>query len=508
MSPAHATGAPSGPPPAPSPRQSAVIAHVRTSPDHLEVQACAGSGKTTLLCMVAAELPPSASNCALAFNKTIADEMGRRLPPHVQASTMHSAGFRAVRRLHPGIRVEGRKSRRVAQSLPDVTRLPRHQQQAVVGDLLDLTPQVHNLLLDPADLTVVRAAMDRAGKELAAADQSLPLLAGMIKAMSEDNTELTFDEMLYRPATDHRYPVAPFHNTLCDESQDLNPVQHALLDRIVARGERGRLVFVGDSAQAIYAFRGAYSDSMERLRTAWGAATLPLDVCFRCPASVVAAARTVLGDRRDLIHHAPGAAEGAVICRPYGRQEWAQTWAEWEGGDMVLSRYNAPLATLAFRLLRERRACVIRGRDLGAGLVRWVESLKADTVEDLLSLARAATEAEVARLTRAEADENIIAQRWDRLETLVALAMGCATVGDLLRVLADLFTDDCPAGKILLSTVHKAKGLEAERVTWVGPDAPPTGLEGQEANLAYVAVTRARERLVLQGWPRKEPLPL
>jgi superfamily I DNA/RNA helicase len=54
----------------------------------------------------------------------------------------------------------------------------------------------------------------------------------------------------------------------------------------------------------------------------------------------------------------------------------------------------------------------------------------------------------------------------------------------------------------LLSSVHRAKGLEAKRVFILRPDLMPhpkaksAWEKGQEANLEYVAITRAIEELV------------
>jgi superfamily I DNA/RNA helicase len=65
-------------------------------------------------------------------------------------------------------------------------------------------------------------------------------------------------------------------------------------------------------------------------------------------------------------------------------------------------------------------------------------------------------------------------------------------------------------GVVTLSTIHKAKGLEAERVfildAWRLPSfyaKLPHQLE-QEYNLLYVAITRAQRELYYVEFPRKE----
>jgi DNA helicase II / ATP-dependent DNA helicase PcrA len=62
-----------------------------------------------------------------------------------------------------------------------------------------------------------------------------------------------------------------------------------------------------------------------------------------------------------------------------------------------------------------------------------------------------------------------------------------------------IFTDKIQG--IVLSTVHKIKGLEADRVFIIRPDllpmqTPKAWQAMQEKNLEYVAVTRARLELI------------
>ena len=66
-----------------------------------------------------------------------------------------------------------------------------------------------------------------------------------------------------------------------------------------------------------------------------------------------------------------------------------------------------------------------------------------------------------------------------------------------------LFTDDKVENAVMLSTAHKSKGLEANRVLILLPNKLPLHwphqLEWQmkqELNLKYVALTRARKELI------------
>lgn len=61
---------------------------------------------------------------------------------------------------------------------------------------------------------------------------------------------------------------------------------------------------------------------------------------------------------------------------------------------------------------------------------------------------------------------------------------------------------------VLLSTIHRAKGLEAERIFLLNPDEMPLKWSNQQAweleqeyNIKYVALTRAKHELYLVKSP-------
>ena len=88
-----------------------------------------------------------------------------------------------------------------------------------------------------------------------------------------------------------------------------------------------------------------------------------------------------------------------------------------------------------------------------------------------------------------------IAQLHDNVDTINTLAETVASVEELTRKLEMLFNDETGAASVMCSTVHKAKGLEADRV-WVLEDTLRDGNQ-EEQNVRYVAYTRARKELCL-----------
>jgi superfamily I DNA/RNA helicase len=92
----------------------------------------------------------------------------------------------------------------------------------------------------------------------------------------------------------------------------------------------------------------------------------------------------------------------------------------------------------------------------------------------------------------------------DRRDCLLCFTEGAKTTDEVVKRIEQVVTDDKMGVGIRLSSVHKAKGLEARRVFILMPKEAPmphpmakTPWEKeQEMNILYVAITRARDELV------------
>jgi ATP-dependent exoDNAse (exonuclease V) beta subunit len=217
-----------------------------------------------------------------------------------------------------------------------------------------------------------------------------------------------------------------------------------------------------------------------------------LTTTYRCPRAVVALAARIVPDYTA----APTAPEGTVLMR-----DEAAMMATAEPSDFVLSRTNAPLARIALAFLRANKPARIEGRDISKTLLALVRRMKAETIPDMTAkLARwAERESDKVRNLRAseaarQARLDMIA---DQVATLDALSDGLAETAELEARIGELFTERGPA--IMCSTVHRAKGLEAERVFVLTDTLYCNGKRQseEESNIHYVALTRAKSTLVL-----------
>jgi ATP-dependent exoDNAse (exonuclease V) beta subunit len=91
------------------------------------------------------------------------------------------------------------------------------------------------------------------------------------------------------------------------------------------------------------------------------------------------------------------------------------------------------------------------------------------------------------------------------------MTSGQRSISELMARIDRLFSDNAKSNQIRLSSVHKAKGLEADRVWIACSDKVPTWAKQswekeQEANLIYVARTRAKQQLALCLSPAEKGL--
>lgn len=268
--------------------------------------------------------------------------------------------------------------------------------------------------------------------------------------------------------------------------QDLTLAQLEIAQRVCS----GRICLVGDEFQAIYKFRGADSGSLDRLKHELAAGELPLQTTYRCCQAVVREAQRLVPD----IMAGDTNPEGVVDSESYERLlDLALP------GEFILSRLNAPLVKVTLQLLKRKKRARMAGRDIGAGIMAVLKKIGCSsytTIEDALSKLRTW---EVKSCTRfaSYGQNDLIDRTHDQADMIRSLTEEAEDVPDLMNRIEWLFTDDQEAGQILCSSVHKAKGLEAERVYILLDTFYRRGPNHEEDNCLYVAKTRAKGHLTL-----------
>ena len=180
--------------------------------------------------------------------------------------------------------------------------------------------------------------------------------------------------------------------------------------------------------------------------------------------------------------------------------------------DMVLARTKAPLVKLYTKLLKRGKNCYIKGQDIGSNLIKILEDYDIEDLNPRLDkdgvFMRLYNKLFKDRNTLMEKRgmdyddatlSSSIMEEYDTINTLTVLSEKCKTKTELIAHIKNIFTNEEKG--ICLSTVHKAKGLEADNVYILCHSAMPSKLaqqeweKKQEINLIYVAYTRAKHKL-------------
>ena len=492
--------------------QERIIEFVRSGEGHGVVKATAGAGKTSTLLAVAAQLDPATKACFLAFGRDAAAELARKLPDRVAAMTVHSLGrstlARALgtRRKRLGA-VDRWKYRRLLRAAFE--ELPAGSRPGPAG--LAECEEYLTGLLGLARLHLVAAGDDDALGELALRHAIVPpepellplahrlfwrvLERGVAQALDQGICDFT--DMLYLPVTQGMQPVR-FDFVCVDEAQDYSAAALAFTRQLVDTAADGRLLFVGDPRQSIYGFAGADALAMERIVTETNATVLPLSITYRCPRSHVELARLLAPE----IEAGPTAGEGRVF---WIHDRVLERWAR--EGDMIICRANAPLVKTCLLLARAGLRAHVRGRDLERQLLDLCSRALEGGSSDLIARLDAYEARERARAQRSagSAALPVIEARRDLYDCLrhLLLRPGAGVTSSpagLRELIATTFAQQ--ERSVVLSTIHRAKGLEADRIILLYPELMPApyartshSLLG-EAAVQFVALTRARCDLV------------
>lgn len=454
--------------------------------DHLIVNALAGSGKTTTgLKML--EFTMGLDVLFVAFNKAIQEELADRAPSNVSVKTYHALGFAACRDAYE-LDIDDVEERKVYRLLKKM--MDKDKYGPLFPTIRKLISLVKANLSDTDDESLYDLS-DYYGVELNGdSDVIFQAVRKVVARCASDTSTVDFDDMCWLPVL-HDLPMRKYDVVFVDEAQDTNKNQIELALKAVK--EQGSIIAVGDDFQSIYGFRGADAQAIPNLLERLDADELPLSITYRCPPKVV-----------DLVNRKfPEIPLEVWEDHPYeGRVlSWTrgEALSEWEEGDMVLCRVNAPLVRPCFDLIRKGVKATIRGRDIGEGLVNLIDKMDARDVRDLIKELHKYKQEEVSKLLDAEKN-NQARSLEDKVDTLLALSDGVYEISTLKERIEDVFSNDGEG--VVFSSIHKAKGLEAERISILRSDLmphphaeKPWELE-QERNIEYVALTRSKKDLV------------
>lgn len=470
-----------------SDEQLAIFEEFRHGKQSVIVRARAGTGKSTTI-KVGFSQAPEARMLYAVFNKKNQVEAQREITdPRVDVLTLHALGFRFIR----GIWSNGKPDDDVEKYRVAVA-CGNDSPDEVRSQVLKLVGFVKNQCVAPSLDDVLDIADERGIETPEHEDfgwtvKRLALCVLKVLELSKvRDTEgrISFNDMVWLPVA-CGWVRACYDMVCIDEAQDMN-----LPQLLMARGaSRGRVIVVGDDWQAIYGFRGAAADGLNMMQQALQAKSMGLTTTYRCPKAVVALAALLVNDYKA----APSAPEGEV--RNISESLLPSVV---QVGDAILSRANAPLMGICLKLLRKGTPARIEGKDLGKALIALVDRLNARSVPLFVTKLENWGKKQKARFENSKHFETRAAAIDDQIETLKAVAEVAISVTEIKDRIRALFqdTDGNSRPAVVLSSVHKAKGLEWNTVYMIARTFKQAKGD-EEARIYYVAVTRAKATLVM-----------
>jgi hypothetical protein len=454
--------------------QEAIIEAALTG-GSIAVQAGAGAAKTTTTVEIDKAKPKYETGMYLAYNRAIAGDAKAKFK-RASVSTIHGLAYRAVGHKYQarlkGPRVTAKHSASILNVNEGVRFGEEHDFGPVKIALLAIGAVTKFCYSDDRELTSRHVPFVPGTEEFfdELAQVVAPYALKAWEDMVHESGRLRFQHDVYLKLWALSNPTIPGDFIMLDEAQDANPVIEGLVKR-----QDAQVIMVGDSAQQIYAWRGA-QDALARFHADH---RLTLSQSFRFGPAVADEANKWL----ELLN-AP--------LRLKGFDQIKSEVVSLDTPKAILCRTNATVVAEALHAQQdERRVAVVGGtKDI---------QMFAEAARDLMAGKGTNHHDLIAFKTWGDVQEYVEDDSGSDLKVFVKLIdeYGVETVMDVAnKAVEEKYAD------VIVSTAHKSKGREWSSVKIANDfrepmdeDGMPTEPVKSECNLAYVSVTRAMNQL-------------
>jgi len=487
--------------------QEDIFSWIEHDQGHLVVEAVAGSGKTTTLVKCLDFISDKCKVLMSAFNTDIVTELKKRTKDkdNVEVRTLHGLGLLFIKR-----------------NIPQVSAIPEpfKYDSYIKNNIKELT-SINTYTLKGREyfryIENIKKYVDFGRFYLCQTVKDLEFIENRyaIETIADEkevalkvmewgkNTLETIDytDMVWLPNVLFLKPLGLLYDFIfIDECQDMNKAERELVLKCFKMGTR--MVSTGDRSQMLYAFSGGDPESFNALKSIPNTKCLPLSISYRCGKNIVDFAKKIV----PTIESADNAVDGQIIRNvPLDAVK---------DGDMILCRNNAPLVQIYNEFLKLGKKAFIRGKDIGNNLKAIVKSTKQDKLNvdcredgvfvrlyDDLFVSRNKLMEKFGIDAETAMNSPQLQNKIDMINALEILAEGINTSEEIIDKIDEIFPKRDKKDGISLSTIHKAKGLEANNVYIACESLMPSKSAKkdweirQEYNLMYVAYTRAKNTL-------------
>lgn len=429
----------------------------------------------------------------MAFNNTTVDDLKPRIHKDTDVKTHHGWGYSIIQKAYGFVPVNERAGEAIVEKLTGQAMSQNKRRfdwisslryvEKLQEELLDITQEnLYGLQAKYSELAPFKIHPDM-----------LSQCSEIIRAMKVVDRRIGITYMMQVWLALFLIKTPPHEIGFVDECQDLSPARLALSLKLAKN-----LVFVGDNNQAINGWNGADPHSMERIRE-YCAAEFPLRLSFRLPPNVAVIANQIRPTAQ--IKTLESKKDGEITkISPENLLDWtrktldrlSQHHDSKDKNPMIVCRYNAPLVKLALQYVKAGIPCKSLGGTLIKNLINTVQNRRATSMDDLM-LKLEQYEARTLEVGNAMAKQ----ANQDKFDCIRHVLRSCTTIDEFEPTLKRLLQPPKGTQHVVLSTVHKAKGLEAKVVGILNPPVASSKAETpdqieQEKNVDFVAHTRTK----------------
>ena len=487
----------------PSKYQTAIFDFVVHGCGNGVIRARAGSGKTSTI-IGAMKLVPTNKKCIfLAFNKSVKEEIEKKLVGYNNCTvkTLHGLGYSMISNYikdKPNVD-EFKYNSFLRHNLNELS-------SAKIKDKKKITEYCDSII-QLLEFSRMNLAQSNREIENIANEYSIPhendevnVVIKLMKWGKKHLDTVDFTDLVWLP---YELDIPPKQNKydwiFNDEAQDYSVAYVKLFMRCFKRGTR--FVSCGDEYQSINQFAGASEQAFNTMASMSNTQVFDLPMSYRCDREIIREANRFV---EDII---PRDDAGLGIIKHDSRL------AEIKDDDLVLSRTNGALIKLYTRLIKLGKACYIKGSDddknkllgtvekfrVGEELGKQFEcdGLFPRLYDNMISERNKLADGGMDMIDAINTQS--VQSRYDTISSLTTIAAGCNNVTELINRINRIYSRSNTG--ICLSTIHKAKGLEANNVHIICRSVMPQKYAKtkseiqQERNLIYVAITRAKHKL-------------
>ena len=495
--------------------QIEIFKTIKKGVNNLIINASAGSSKTTTIVNAIRFINEKKRILFVAFNKDIVEKIRSEAEhKNIKVSTFHSLGFQIL------LEYLAEKSDNQLTQNQDLINIDIYKYNNFINNIDNITRFLETASLGKKRgvyLNNIKKLIDYSRYYLAFTVREISRVAELygiipvrdeydvvreILLMGKSNLDtIDYTDMIWLPnVLNLTTKTNLFDWIFIDEAQDTSIAEQGLVEKCFKRGTK--FVAVGDDFQQINVWAGSTEEAINLFKKHPNTITKTLPISYRCPKKVIELAKKY---SNNII-----AFENAID----GEINYDVSVNTPSGNDMVLCRTTAPLIELHLSYLKQNKKSFIRGseniKERLNTLISNAHSILIDkncvTQDGLLPKLYSLLFEEMDKLkSNGLNDEDILShpsilELYDDIKAIVAISDGIFTVEELKGKIETIFNSDETEG-IMLSTVHKAKGLEADNVFIYCPSLLPLKIAKKEweikteQNLIYVAYTRAKKTL-------------